>query len=727
MSPTLSSYDHVLMARGTPTGTIAGATVGAVVVAILALLCSLPFLLKCRRKRRLRKRQEQDALRPEMATSLPGTRPTSQVFPPHANRLSRMSQGRLASAAATLSDHDSHTGKDYGPDGITFHQSPAPSPALIGKTLRTCSPAPSVIMAPSSASLAAASRKNSPAVAHGPFSPPPEKETMSRADTFGTLTTEPGELSRSPTGSQHGSQSPTIGGAFRKFHDKVFHHRDSMRSSGSESRKAGNRSPDVDVDMDELDRSLTDAPSSFCHDKPVMGGLAEEYYLGGPLSPPEETQVPETHHFINLMTAERAAPDTQQRLGNQQQNKLGSPFDPSEAPLSPTSPFVKDEELSSEEGGKRSLEAKSDTLSPPPRGLPASSPRGFEPPPSPSHPAPGTVNPMDMMRPTTDAEHSAWVETELWKLENSPSPQIDKLPSPQPEPNPPFQPTPSPQPQPQSQLPAASQQPLPQQQEPSPTPERPQFQAVVRHPTEMDLTAHGHVAPQHEEEVITDISDTSSPGPGYDQYAYGPSPPDHNSPETRLTDTGSPSPRSSMNSNRPASSYGGTDYLGTTPGGHSRNSSLGDASPKPTSFACEQCGSKFDQVHKLKYVAFHDYLSPAPVPPPLLSNKTYLYHSHAVPKLTLDSHHKRYHERPHQCPQCDKRFGTKTHLDRHINDKHNKTRKYHCTVSGCAYAKQGGGKSFPRKDNWRRHMQNKHSVQNPPEPVEEDVMMQEAI
>lgn len=89
----------------------------------------------------------------------------------------------------------------------------------------------------------------------------------------------------------------------------------------------------------------------------------------------------------------------------------------------------------------------------------------------------------------------------------------------------------------------------------------------------------------------------------------------------------------------------------------------------------------------------------------------------------IHSHHKRYHERPHQCPQCDKRFGTKTHLDRHINDKHNKTRKYHCTVTGCAYSKQGGGKSFPRKDNWRRHMQNKHQQPNPPEPLEEDAVM----
>lgn len=55
------------------------------------------------------------------------------------------------------------------------------------------------------------------------------------------------------------------------------------------------------------------------------------------------------------------------------------------------------------------------------------------------------------------------------------------------------------------------------------------------------------------------------------------------------------------------------------------------------------------------------------------------------------------------------RFGTKTHLDRHINDKHEKTRKFYCSVSDCPYSRQGG-KSFPRKDNWRRHMQNKHGI-----------------
>ncbi|ETS77801.1 hypothetical protein PFICI_09863 [Pestalotiopsis fici W106-1] len=88
---------------------------------------------------------------------------------------------------------------------------------------------------------------------------------------------------------------------------------------------------------------------------------------------------------------------------------------------------------------------------------------------------------------------------------------------------------------------------------------------------------------------------------------------------------------------------------------------------------CEQCDRTFDQIHKL-------------------------------------NHHKRYHDRRHCCPYpgCDKKFGTKTHLDRHVNDKHEKTKGYHCTESGCQY--YIGGKLFPRKDNWKRHMVNKHGI-----------------
>ncbi|KAI0125162.1 hypothetical protein BJ170DRAFT_491279 [Xylariales sp. AK1849] len=96
------------------------------------------------------------------------------------------------------------------------------------------------------------------------------------------------------------------------------------------------------------------------------------------------------------------------------------------------------------------------------------------------------------------------------------------------------------------------------------------------------------------------------------------------------------------------------------------------ASPRPH-LTCEECGRTFDQIHKL-------------------------------------NHHKRYHDRKHACtyPHCDKKFGTKTHLDRHINDKHEKKKGFHCTEDGCQYFR--GGKAFPRKDNWRRHMLNKHGI-----------------
>lgn len=38
-----------------------------------------------------------------------------------------------------------------------------------------------------------------------------------------------------------------------------------------------------------------------------------------------------------------------------------------------------------------------------------------------------------------------------------------------------------------------------------------------------------------------------------------------------------------------------------------------------------------------------------------------------------------------------------------------KTRKFYCTQPDCPYSRQGG-KSFPRKDNWKRHMTNKHRI-----------------
>lgn len=95
--------------------------------------------------------------------------------------------------------------------------------------------------------------------------------------------------------------------------------------------------------------------------------------------------------------------------------------------------------------------------------------------------------------------------------------------------------------------------------------------------------------------------------------------------------------------------------------------------------------------------------------------------------ITNDNrHHQRYHSKDHKCmyPGCGKGFGTKTHLQRHINDRHEKKKKFHCSVDGCDYSRTGG-KAFPRKDNWKRHMTKIHQLdqQHLPEPVEIDVEM----
>ncbi|UKZ47986.1 hypothetical protein TrVGV298_002222 [Trichoderma virens] len=72
-------------------------------------------------------------------------------------------------------------------------------------------------------------------------------------------------------------------------------------------------------------------------------------------------------------------------------------------------------------------------------------------------------------------------------------------------------------------------------------------------------------------------------------------------------------------------------------------SGSGSQSPKITVYKCDEpgCGQSFDQPHKL-------------------------------------NHHRRYHSRDHKCPypDCGKGFSTKTHLQRHINDKHEKEKKF---------------------------------------------------
>ncbi|RDA90663.1 hypothetical protein CP533_6827 [Ophiocordyceps camponoti-saundersi (nom. inval.)] len=100
-------------------------------------------------------------------------------------------------------------------------------------------------------------------------------------------------------------------------------------------------------------------------------------------------------------------------------------------------------------------------------------------------------------------------------------------------------------------------------------------------------------------------------------------------------------------------------------------------------FRCDEpgCSQFFDQLHKLK-------------------------------------HHQRYHSKAHKCTYsgCDRAFGTKTHLDRHINERHEQRRRFHCPIPDCIYH-HAGGRSFSRRDNWRRHMMSKHGTSQNYSPV----------
>ncbi|ODA78692.1 hypothetical protein RJ55_06074 [Drechmeria coniospora] len=164
------------------------------------------------------------------------------------------------------------------------------------------------------------------------------------------------------------------------------------------------------------------------------------------------------------------------------------------------------------------------------------------------------------------------------------------------------------------------------------------------------------------------VSDRSTPFAGANST-------DGSSHNTPLTQLDSPSP-GSMNS---------SDFR------HSVSPQPVVPASKSGSWRCDEpgCHQQFDQPHKLR-------------------------------------HHQRYHSKDHKCnyPNCGKGFGTKTHLQRHINDRHEKKKKFHCSVPGCDYSR-AGGKGFPRKDNWKRHMMKIHKMDQAQlsEPVEVDEEM----
>ncbi|KAH6710089.1 hypothetical protein EV126DRAFT_518370 [Verticillium dahliae] len=304
-------------------------------------------------------------------------------------------------------------------------------------------------------------------------------------------------------------------------------------------------------------------------------------------------------------------------------------------------------------------------------------PKGSPTPKYPDQAFPGTVNPMDVWGPSNQSEHVWRTNQELYYIEHpdivppqKSDPQVTHMDCKQPQADGsvPAQSAHGDQ-RVSEELPARAEAVVKQEA----LHEAHQYAAALQPDANHNITVpdvpaaqdYTHLMPATHNRVpsvdgnLTDPSDHTTPMAS--GMSSGPSV--QNTPNTHLTEI-TPSPRS--------------DGI---PDIRNSSSPYAGSSGSPRSYACDQCHRSFDQVHKL-------------------------------------NHHKRYHDRPHKCEHkgCDKQFGTKTHLDRHINDKHTKLHKFHCLDPTCLYSKVGG-KGFPRKDNWRRHMINKHSI-NPTEDPE---------
>ncbi|KAL7928479.1 hypothetical protein V8C35DRAFT_231468 [Trichoderma chlorosporum] len=302
--------------------------------------------------------------------------------------------------------------------------------------------------------------------------------------------------------------------------------------------------------------------------------------------------------------------------------------------------------------------------------------------PSPPVAGPGTVNPMDIMPASTETEVWHKTEHQLYEAFHKPSPSDPAALPQEGLANGAVMPSPSPTP-PETQL-----QPILTVQSPGFT-NHTEFipdhidtntnadsnQAHAQHDNSdvvmLDATLppnqdHGLAAPDGRHPSYPSDQSTPLPGPSFTDVSS------QNTPSTGL-DTPSPE------------SVGSSDFRHSA----SPHSGAGNHSPRTGVYRCDEpgCNQSFDQPHKLK-------------------------------------HHQRYHSKDHKCPYpgCGKGFGTKTHLQRHINDRHEKKKKFHCSVAGCDYSR-AGGKAFPRKDNWKRHMIKIHNLeqQQLPEPIEVDM------
>ncbi|KAK1986149.1 hypothetical protein LZ30DRAFT_317614 [Colletotrichum cereale] len=216
-------------------------------------------------------------------------------------------------------------------------------------------------------------------------------------------------------------------------------------------------------------------------------------------------------------------------------------------------------------------------------------------------PAPGTVNPMDIMAPSNPTEHHWHTNQQLYQMANSPPRPGPNVTKPIPDPPQPSQ-APTPQSPPEEVFEQQQQQHTFQQQQQDSN-EVPKVYEnghaqvnewnnadgtsvnSITHDVQMSNGVHHadstHLMPDHGQHYLdgdmTDPSEHSPPMLGHS--SSGPS--YQNTPNTQIDS--SPSPRSE----------GSSDIRNST-------SPYPGLQPSPRTFICDECGRFFDQVHKLK-------------------------------------------------------------------------------------------------------------------------------
>ena len=587
--------------RGLDGGSIAGAVVGSVVGTLLIILCVVPFVLRARRTSR--DRHGDAASHPELGdASSPGGRSSSR---PHISESKRLSADLLVpgplspdshqpglvngEAPKLTNGHSPHLPSLTYPSVANPHQGP-PSPASpLSPTSRpSFPPVQGQTTSYAQAYPTPPAEEHPPHKTHHPSVGTVGKDgsvrELSRTDsstrdlsgiTAQGITDEPETFETSSTSPSHRHFPHHILGSLRKLTDRRHsdHRRDSRRSTTD-----GARSPSISTT--EALSQQDSAQLSFVQEADINApGEAWSYYNDPTLPAGSNAPVtagPAAFAPLSLVPpAHGQAPLSPVSLPDQTSHRDSAP-----QPIL-TKPVVEEPDLISPDSDKtvtplRALGKQNSLLRGPGSltrtdSLPPLQPivADIETAQIPFSASP-SGRPMDMMRPTNEAE-SAWrVHQEILKIESPPA----ELPLTYMEP---FDDstTYAKVPYNEAAYNEANYNETPYIKS-NPSPE-----SDYQSPPEIILTGNNDFSAV-DFSMIVDVDAADEQMVHYSYFTPPPSsgPSNQNTPDTRISDyTASPSPRSDMG-----------------PG------SGGQTDSSPRLFPCDQCHRVFDQVHKLKYV-----------------------------------------------------------------------------------------------------------------------------